>query len=282
LINELDKVKIDGVFSLAQYLVRNRLLSKRLLEQEDKEEEEKSDRYLLTYSDLITLLLGLFVILYASAQVDESKYAEMSRAFSQVFHTQDKATSQGDGILTGSKDGVPFTVISKIKTKSLDEVKARAEQILNKFVQESGLKIQKNGETVSLILPEVLLFNSGKADIQAKAAPLLDSLASLLSGAELLIAVDGHSDSQPIRSFRYESNWHLSTARALNVAYSLIGKGAPEQNIIVRGFGAQRPIGDNSTEEGKQKNRRVEIVLSPLPSDAPSINGYNSQDSLKL
>ena len=86
--------------------------------------------------------------------------------------------------------------------------------------------------------------------------------------------MDGHTDSTPIRTFRYESNWHLSVARALNVAYLLIEKGIPKNNLIIRGFGDQKPIASNNTAESKAKNRRVELTISYLPSDAQSTDGY--------
>jgi len=76
------------------------------------------------------------------------------------------------------------------------------------------------------------------------------------------IQVDGHTDAVPIKSFTYESNWQLSAARAVNVAQSLIDKGVPAHNIVIRAYGEQRPIADNMTEEGKEKNRRVEIIIT--------------------
>ena len=203
-------------------------MKKKIFQEEDKE-EEKTDRYLITYSDLITLLLGLFVILYASAQVDESKYKEMSNAFATVFKSSGKQNVDGKGILPGHKQGVPNSIMPNNKTKSLTVIESKAEEVLGSFVRNSGLKIQKIGEKLVLTLPELMLFASGKADIQGGGQELLDSLASLLSNTDMLISVDGHTDSTPIKSFRFESNWHLSTARALNVGYGLVGRGVPEQ-----------------------------------------------------
>lgn len=253
-------------------------MKKNLFEDESKD-EEKTDRYLITYADLITLLLGLFVILYASAQVDESKYKEMSSAFAEVFKSSGKQEVDGKGILPGHKQGVPNSILPHLRTKSLSELEDKAQEVLGTFIRNSGIKIQKTGESLVITLPELMLFSSGKADIQGDGQELLDSLASLLNGADMLISVDGHTDSNPIKSFRYESNWHLSTARALNVGYSLAGRGVPEQYLVIRGFGSQRPIGDNSTDDGRQRNRRVEITLTELPSDVPTEEGYNKNSN---
>lgn len=249
-------------------------MRKRLITDNDNDsEDDKPDRYLITYADLITLLLGLFVILYASAQVDESKYKEMSKAFSNVFRSVDGG-GKGQGILPGNKEGAPVDVLPGSRTKSMQEMENRAENALDKFVRLEGLKIQNSGENLVITLPELLLFSSAKAEINPQGNELLDSLAALLKNADMLISVDGHTDSAPIKSFRYASNWHLSTARALSVGYSLTQRGLPEQNLIIRGYGSQRPIADNSTEEGKSKNRRVEITLSKLPTDVPTSDGY--------
>lgn len=249
---------------------------------DEHKEEEKTDRYLITYSDLITLLLGLFVILYAASQVDESKYKEVSQAFAEYFKSENTKHLEGGGVLPGHKQGVPQAILPTPKKQSLAEVKGQAEQILSSYIKNSNLKIQSVGESLVLTLPELLLFNTGKADIQSDGQVLLDSLAKVLSGINFQIAVDGHTDGTPIRTFRYESNWHLSVARALNVGYSLINRGVSEENILIRGFGATRPVASNSDEEGKQKNRRVEITISQLPEDAPTKNGYKSGDSNKL
>lgn len=239
-------------------------------------DNDNKSRYLVTYSDLITLLLGLFVILYASAQVDEGKYRAMSAAFAQVFNAQDSAKTSGKGILPGDrKIAVGNSAGNKVSSaKSLEE---QAENILGSFIREKGVKVSLSGSSLVLTLPEMLLFKVGDAELSAGSNELLDSLASLLSKAKMLINVDGHTDSTPIHTFRYQSNWHLSTSRAINVAYSLISRGIAESDVVVRGFGSQRPVGDNSTAEGKQRNRRVEITVSEFPTDAPSTAGYSTK-----
>jgi chemotaxis protein MotB len=100
-------------------------------------------------------------------------------------------------------------------------------------------------------------------------------------GKDQEIDIDGHTDSDPIRNFRYPSNWHLSVARAANIAYSLTEKGVPEYSIVVRGFGATRPIADNASPEGKAKNRRVEITITDLKQNTPTTQGYQANEPAK-
>lgn len=241
-------------------------------------EETKTDRYLITYADLITLLLGLFVILYASAQVDEEKYKELSNAFSSYFQPGSGADN-GNGILKGSKTALPNPSNPLKSDKSLVQIAEQTEQSLRKYIDEGSIKIKKSDKEIILILSEKLLFESAKAEIRQEGKNVLDSVSKFLTGIDYEIKIDGHTDASPIKTFRYESNWHLSTARALNVAYLMVRNGMPEKNLVIRGYGSQRPVSDNATEEGRTLNRRVEITITDLPDDALTTKGYSVKDS---
>ncbi len=238
---------------------------------------ESRDRYLITYADLITLLLGLFVILYASSQVDKAKFKQYSEAFSEYFHSPRSVLKGGQGVLDGSGRPLPEPILPSRGQRTLDDIAKEAKEALSTFLADSLITMQRTGNRLVLSFPEKLLFRSGKADIQNDGSVVLDSLAKVLKGIKYQITVDGHTDTDPIRTFQYESNWHLSVDRALNVGYTLIQKGVPELNLSIRGFGSQRPVATNQTEAGKMKNRRVEISISELPPDAPSTEGYESQ-----
>ena len=257
----------------------NRLIRK--LNSSNEEEKISKDRYLLTYADLITLLLGLFVILYAISKIDEDKYKNFSKAFSEYFKSTKEQVLQGSGgALHGYRNGIPEPIMPNPSPKSLDDVAHETMIKLKSFIDEGTLKININKDEIVVTLPEKLLFNSGKSEIEQKGMGALDSLAKALKGIPFQISVDGHTDDDPIRSNKPESNWHLSVMRAANVGYTLVKNGAPENNMVVRGYGAQRPVAENSTQEGKMLNRRVEIKVSKLPTDVPSTNGYSKQDSL--
>ncbi|MDQ1266609.1 MAG: chemotaxis protein MotB [Bacteroidota bacterium] len=254
-----------------------------LLQRKNNEEEQEAntDRYLLTYADLITLLLGLFIILYASSQVDEEKYKEYSAAFMKYFNNKEtvSAVKGGTGVLQGSRQGLPEPILPPSSTKSLDEFAQETEKLLNPFISKGIIDFQYSSKGVVLILPEKLMFKSGKADIQPEGENFLDTLVTALYGIPFQVSIDGHTDSDKISNFRYSSNWHLAAARAVNVAYSLISRQLPEHNLTIRAFGSQRPIADNTSAEGKAKNRRVEITISELPSEAPSAKGYKSDST---
>ncbi len=253
-----------------------------LIRKHDGEEDYgNSDRYLITYADLITLLLGLFVILYASSQVDIDKFTEFSKALGEYFRPKEQVLEGGDGVLKARK-GIPEPILPTASEVSISDVERLANELLKPFISNQSVTIRRTKSVVILQLSEKLLFESGRAELQSGSTAALDSLARLLAGLPMQIAVDGHTDSSPISSFRYVTNWHLSAARALSVAYFLMRHGVSEENVVVRGFGSQRPIADNTTSEGRTENRRVEIHISALPVDALSSEGYYDEAEEKL
>ena len=240
-----------------------------------------ADRYLITYADLITLLLGLFVVLYGSAQVDQEKFKDFSAAFSDFFKAKDdKVLQGGDGVLQGHKKGVPEPILPPMTQKSLNDVTSEMENSLQSFISSGNIELLRQDSMLKINLSERLLFKSGKAELEPGGLSAIDSISKVLKNTSMTIYVDGHTDIVPIRTFQYESNWHLSAARATNVAYKMIKDGVPEFNLTIRGFGSQRPAADNTTEEGKMKNRRVEILLVAPSSESPTQNGYINTDTI--
>jgi chemotaxis protein MotB len=236
--------------------------------------ENSGDRYLITYADLITLLLGLFVILYSTSSVDEEKYKQISTAFADIFKPG-SVLEGSSGVLEGSREGLPEPILPPAAgRKSLEDIAQQTKESLKSYIDEGTIEITQTGTEIIINLSEKLLFESAKADVLADGMIALDTLARILSSPKYQITVDGHTDSDPINTPKFPSNWHLSGVRALNVLYALTQRGVPEVNLSYRGFGAQRPIASNAKPEGKAINRRVEITISELNSSAPAVSGY--------
>lgn len=234
-----------------------------------------ADRYLITYADLITLLLGLFVILYATSEVNAEKFKEFSTAFTEYFKSKDqKAGKFGDGVLDGTKNAISDAIITPAPQKNIEEITELTKKALASYMQSGNIELVESNEGLKIIMSEKLLFKSAKATIEQQGSSALDSIAKILQNSSQKILIDGHTDADPIHTFSYESNWHLSAMRATNVAYYLVQKGLPEYNLMIRGFGSQRPIADNTSVEGKAANRRVEIFIKDATADSPSNSGY--------
>lgn len=107
-----------------------------------------------------------------------------------------------------------------------------------------------------------VLFASGKADVNPQAHPMLDEIARLAADTALFVTIEGHTDNTPVSTLEFPSNWELSTIRAINVLRYLRGQGVRADRISAIGYAEQRPIADNNTDAGRNKNRRIEIIFS--------------------
>lgn len=137
---------------------------------------------------------------------------------------------------------------------------------------EVGLSVGDRGLVVTFV--SEILFDSGKAQIRGEGEGILKKIASVLNEASQSrdIAVEGHTDNQPIKHSGWKSNWELSTARATSVVHFLVSQGLSPEVLQATGYGEYRPIASNATAEGQQRNRRVEIVILPKRTKAPATN----------
>ncbi len=236
-----------------QYVVsqRTRRNFSRIVEENEEESGEK-DRYLLTYADLITLLLGLFIILYAMSNVDSEKYAQMQIALGNLFGVENqlKEIPKGKFIIT-KENIIPVRNTKDIVQSIIDS---------SKLSKNFNLKENKRGVTISIL--DDILFSSGTADLQKQSKEVLKVVGKLIRKLPNDVRIEGHTDNIPIKSKQFPSNWHLSVARANNTAYYLMQyeKIDPSKVSIV-GYSSYRPVADNSTPEGRAFNRRVDIVI---------------------
>lgn len=228
------------------------------LEDDDlfKESEGEKDRYLITYADLITLLLGLFIILYAISNIDIKKYEQIMSAMGNIFGgSASGAFSQGEVMtLTGGK-------LDFIPTK-IDRLRAELSFLIDQHGQNSNVMLEENERGFTIHIQGDILFPSGSADLGMGSAQVLADVAKVLRELKNDIRIEGHTDNLPMTSRAFQSNWHLSIERALNTAYYLIDKEdlSPEKVSVV-GYAEYRPIASNDTPEGRATNRRVDIVI---------------------
>ncbi|MFZ1082056.1 MAG: flagellar motor protein MotB [Candidatus Kryptoniota bacterium] len=222
-------------------------------------EHDNLERWLLTYADLITLLLGLFVILYSISQVDMTKYKEFVSSFESVF-----SGSEAAGAMIGDK-GVMTNEAPQSQTqdKASKQLEKKVEAAVGEALKAGGAMITHDERGVTVHFLEKFMFDQGKAEIKPRAYPVLDTLGFLLQSIPNVIHVEGHTDDTPIHSLQFPSNWHLSVARSLNVAYYLLQHYLirPEKMAVV-GYGEYHPLVPNDTPVHKAQNRRVDIVIS--------------------
>ncbi|MBU1707563.1 OmpA family protein [bacterium] len=219
-----------------------------------KPEPDNLQRWLLTYADLITLLLGFFVILYTLSQVNETRYRKVSSALQNVFGQKEPETIQSASAIQ------PVRLTRQMLSDSLTDVLDRA--LLNNPELESAVTLVPQFDGIALRFQDRVLFDLGEADIKPKAKTMLLSLTAILARFPNRLRIDGHTDNLPIHNVKFASNWQLSTARAANVAHLLQEKGGINgKRISVTGHASFDPAQPNTTEKNRAINRRVEIVV---------------------
>lgn len=262
------------------------------MKKKPKQKKENSERWLLTYSDLITLLMALFILMYAMSNVDSEKYKQLATSLNQSL-----GNGKGTGILNGSDGIIPNggqTPVNEGEGQNVsvtptptaapteipdDTLKGNADQLIDKRNMndiENGINdIVKNmgaeksvgtaeaerGFTISLA--NDAFFDSGKAELKENMKTGLRQIARLLNRVDNPILIEGYTDNVPISShYTYTSNWQLSAARAANVAEYLADEGHVDgERISAIGYGEYRPTASNATAKGRSKNRKVDITV---------------------
>ncbi len=222
--------------------------------------KEVSERWAIPYADFLTLLLCLFVALFAMAQSGKQAALEYAQAFAKAFGMRLVPFQE-----TLPKQILPEPVIKRAEPTERGRRIQRQLQELQDMLKRMGLegefKIAYEAIGIRLILQEKLLFESGSADIKPEMRPVLDKLYEIIKDLPNSVEVEGHTDSIPISTERFPSNWELSTARASTIVRYFIAKGINPERLKASGYADTRPIASNTTPEGRAQNRRVEIVI---------------------
>jgi chemotaxis protein MotB len=262
-------------------------------------EPESEERWLLTYADMITLLMALFMVLFSISSVNISKYQTLQQSLKAAFsgsvlsggRSIIQAGSQSTSAHTPATADVPSIVpltpaspnpqnqfatqvanAQKSASQSLKEqaafqsLKLRMDAYAKAhgFAKDVQTIIERRGLVVR-VLTDKILFNSGEANLDPAGLPLLDEVAQLLNlDRSNPITVEGHTDNVPTSGSQYPTNWELSTARATTVLRYMIARGLSPYRIGAAGYSDFHPLASNATAAGRATNRRVEIVIQRL------------------
>ncbi|HET9029300.1 MAG TPA: OmpA family protein [Candidatus Aquilonibacter sp.] len=225
-----------------------------------KKSEEKLEtagmmRWLLTYADMITLMLALFIILFAMSTISRVKVQAFAKSVSGGFDNVWSINQPPNGGANGSKSFEASSSIPAIQKE------------LEKYVKQNHLEnqVQVHSEARGLVitlLNDRSFYDSGSAELRPATEKILDGIAPFLKRSSNEIAIEGNADNVPISTPQYPSNWELSAARAVGVARRFVEKdGVNPRRIAATGYGEWRPRTKNATEAERQQNRRVDIVL---------------------
>ncbi|HOE56914.1 MAG TPA: OmpA family protein [Bacillota bacterium] len=225
-----------------------------------KEEEPPAGApaWMATYSDMMTLLLCFFVLLFSFATLDVQK-------FQAIAHSMSGSLGVLDSGITVNLEPLVTSFPSDSPVEEAEEFRIIYEQ-MSEYIKENNLeasitlRLDERGLLVTFL--DDVLFDSGKADLKPKAREIINKVAEIIRRNNKNVRVEGHTDNVPINTFRFPSNWELSTTRAVNVVKYLIEEnGIEAKRMSASGYSDQHPVDDNNTKEGRQKNRRVDMVI---------------------
>jgi chemotaxis protein MotB len=244
--------------------------------EEEHEEHENHERWLITYADMITLLMVLFIVLFSISQVDLAKFEKFKAGLSEFGNGETSLVELKNGGLLSEPQLTRLTQAEEaLNEKEASDGAAAQEQATLRQAQEqiaselklAGLesaarfRLEPRGLVVTIVTDRVL-FAPGSADLTGDGQAVLDVVSKAVAPLPNRLSIEGHTDSTPISTDRFPSNWELSTARATSVLRALVsGHRITAGRLSAAGYADQRPIATNANAEGRALNRRVEIVV---------------------
>lgn len=251
------------------------------------EERENHDRWLVSYADFITLLLALFAVMYAVSQLNEGKYRQVAGSLVTAFGAQPDRSSTAliklepapsSPVREPSEEDRAIKKARRLaeaqrRQQEAMEVIARdvvaAFQPFSSLIENGQVRVIPSSRGLAVEINAKVLFAPGQAVVEQNSARILEAVAQVLKDNDYPIQVEGHTDSIPIVTDKFPSNWELSAVRASSVVRLLIGSGIEAARLTAVGYGENRPVDSNDTEDGRTRNRRVTVMILSNPDHNP-------------
>lgn len=245
-----------------------------------EEEHDNHERWMVSYADFITLLFAFFVVMYAISSVNEGKYRILADSLVGAFGNAPPMAVAG-----GTQSQNPAPIIPRpVSQPKRDSEAVRREKehmtrmardiitALGQLVNQGKVRVTQSPHGIRVEINASVLFAPGDARLSGETSEALKGVAAVLKDDSHAIQVEGHTDSMPIRTAIFPSNWELSAVRASSVVRLFSENGIAESRMSAIGKGPTQPVADNETAEGRLKNRRVTvIILSSLPTPVTEV-----------
>ena len=256
------------------------------------EEHVNHERWLVSYADFITLLFGLFVVLYASSQVDKRKIGKLALSIQVAFQEMGVFDASSTHIPLNDSEAIPFSQVQVVENTErtgdmrrfvqpmkgqpsasssapLKNIQKELEKILAPEIKDRVVEVKAGRDGLIVSLREIGFFFSGSAALRPSSRDAIDRLAAVLSTRTEALRIEGHTDNVPIHNQQFGSNWELSTARASDlIKVFIVHYGFEPQRLSAAGYAEFHPSASNDSAEGRARNRRVDIViLNPAAQD---------------
>jgi len=254
------------------------------------EDHVNHEAWAIPYGDLVTLLLALFVVMYAISSVNEGKYRAVSASLSAAFNGVPRTPIpvQIGEVPVQSQGASPDVAVLPPPTPAesealntpddsqgsgnaaLEQISDQLSEALRDLIEAEVIVVRDTPYALEIEIQTDLLFPSGTAQLSAQARAILGRLGNELKQFANPVKVEGHTDNLPIRTHEFPSNWELSSARAATVVHLLMQAGVAPGRMTVVGLAEYRPKADNATEAGRNRNRRVQLIIPGKRADAPA------------
>ncbi|PQP84013.1 flagellar motor protein MotB [Paenibacillus sp. PCH8] len=244
-------------------------------------EEHIDESWLLPYSDLMTLLLALFIVLFGMSSIDAAKFEQMASALNSALnggsgildHTSMNPDTPGADLGKNKQEPKEITKntpgqitdaqMAQKEQEDLEKLKKRLDQYISKNGLSDQLNTKLNQSELKITISDNALFSSGRADVKPESRSLAKAISSMLQEfPEYEVVVSGHTDNIPISNNQYKDNWDLSADRALNfLKILLLNTKLDPSKFTPSGYGEYHPIASNDSNVGRAQNRRVEVSI---------------------
>lgn len=234
---------------------------------DDDDEGHISESWLIPYADILTLLLALFIVLYASSSIDKDKYKSIMESFQSEFSgTNIPTDNAGLSVNPAIKEEVKTPKMKELAQEEgvdpeLDELRKKIEKYLAENNLQSTVTLQETKRGIEISFQEMVLFDSGKAALKEESYKTLNGILGLIKDLLNPINFEGHTDNVPISNSTFSSNWELAAARAASVLYFFESQNIASERLQFSSYGEYSPIYANDSDEHRQANRRVTIVV---------------------
>jgi chemotaxis protein MotB len=256
-----------------------------------REEHENHERWLISYADLLTLMFAFFVVMYAVSSVNEGKFRVLANSLVASFRTPNQSLEpiQVGELIKPTASVTPINVASRaalnmpqerllvqvsegeqfskpatdgdLESTDLDLAAERIRAAMAPLIEQGTVEVRHMKHWLEIEMKASILFASGSARLEPEALPVLEQLAGIVRHLENPLEVEGYTDNVPISTTVFPSNWELSAARSASVVRLFAEKGVQPQRMVAIGFGEHRPIAENTTEQGRSRNRRVVVSI---------------------
>jgi chemotaxis protein MotB len=227
----------------------------------EPEKPENHERWIVSYADMVTLLFALFVVLYAIGETNPEKLEQVRTSLDKAFDIGVLTSTDGASPIFEGGGGLAPS-ITEIREQDLAAISESLKSFMGEGTLVRRVQVRSDGVSITVSLAEDVLFTSGSAELRPGSQEVLQVLAGTLARMPNNVRVEGHTDNVPVNNPDFPTNWELSAARASTVLRYLTEEGGiPATRLSTAAFADTRPLGDNTTVDGRALNRRADIVI---------------------